>query len=299
MTGPFLTTTTTKQATRWQSLDKGQLIKWTVYSLLLINFGYYAFEEAHMASHTLRHGGTFLDWTEAFATTIDEFAWFGLLFMLELETYQLDESLEKRWVKWSIHGMRLVCYVFLAHTVYARTTTAIDVFQVQPANDITHLCQVADRDISFGHNFHYELVTPQNCAELGTGGTFYLLEPSVVTDAAGLAMEKKHAIVDFNDAIMWLLVIWAIELAVWLQNRDITGGILMLVSHSAKLIYAVLIFDGVFWAWSGHWVWAWDQFLWIAGFWAIESNLSEWRDEIREEETAHPSQLAATHSGKT
>jgi hypothetical protein len=31
-------------------------------------------------------------------------------------------------------------------------------------------------------------------------------------------------------------------------------------------------------------VYAWDQTLWIVGFWAIENNLSEWRDEIREEE---------------
>jgi uncharacterized membrane protein YphA (DoxX/SURF4 family) len=84
---------------------------------------------------------------------------------------------------------------------------------------------------------------------------------------------------------MWLLVVWAIELSVWLQNRDITGGILMVVSHAARVGYAVLLANAAFWAWTGHWVWGWDQFLWIAGFWAIERNLSEWREEIREE---HP-----------
>lgn len=277
-------TAATSFASRWQRLDKGQLVKWTVYSLLLVNWGYYAIEEFYIASHVLRQGGSFLQWTEEFATTIDEFAWFGLLFMLELETYSLDEALEKRWVRWSIHSMRLLCYVFLAHTVYARVISMVDVNAVEPAPAITTLCQVADKDISFVYNFRYEIVTSENCSSLATGTVFYMLDPSVITDTRGFELEKKQAWVDFQDAVMWLLVIWAIELAVWLQNRNITGGILMVVSHAAKLGYAILLVHAAYWIWTGHWVWAWDQFLWIAGFWAIERNLSDWREEIREEQ---------------
>lgn len=275
----------TRLAGRWQKLDKGQLVKWTIYSLLLLNWAYYAVEEFYIASHVLRNGGTFLQWTEEFATTIDEFAWFGLLFMFELETYSLDEALEKPWVKWSVHGMRLVCYVFLAHTVYARVNTMVDVNAVVPSTEITNLCQVADQDISFGSNYRYEIVTAENCDTLSNGSVFYMLEPTVITDSNGFELEKKHVWVDFQDAVIWLLVVWAIELAVWLQNRDITGGALMVVSHGARVGYAVLLIHAAFWAWTGHWVWGWDQFLWIAGFWAIERNLSEWREEIRDE---HP-----------
>ncbi|NCF63065.1 MAG: hypothetical protein GWP58_09460 [Gammaproteobacteria bacterium] len=275
----------TRLAGRWQKLDKGQLVKWTIYSLLLVNWAYYAVEEFYIASHVLRNGGTFLQWTEEFATTIDEFAWFGLLFMFELETYSLDEALEKPWVKWSVHGMRLVCYVFLAHTVYARVNTMVDVNAVVPSTEITNLCQVAGQDISFGSNYRYEIVTAENCDTLSNGSVFYMLEPTVITDSNGFELEKKHVWVDFQDAVIWLLVVWAIELAVWLQNRDITGGALMVVSHGARVGYAVLLIHAAFWAWTGHWVWGWDQFLWIAGFWAIERNLSEWREEIRDE---HP-----------
>ena len=158
--------TTSRLASRWQGLDKSQLVKWTVYSLLLLNWGYYAVEEFYISSHVLRQGGTFLQWTEEFATTIDEFAWFGLLFMFELETYTLDESLEKRWVKWSVHGMRLVCYIFLAHTVYARINSLVDVLAVEPSPVINELCQVAGQDISFGQNFRYEIVSSENCSAL-------------------------------------------------------------------------------------------------------------------------------------
>ena len=274
----------THLASRWQRLDKGQLVKWTIYSLLLLNWGYYAVEEIYIASHVLRNGGTFLQWTEEFATTIDEFAWFGLLFMFELETYSLDKALEKPWVKWSVHGMRLVCYVFLAHTVYARVNTMVDVFAVVPSTEITGLCQVADQEISFGSNYRYEIVTAENCGSLSSDTVYYMLEPTVITDSNGFALEKKHVWVDFQDAVIWLLVVWAIELAVWLQNRDITGGVLMVVGHGARVGYALLFINAAFWAWTGHWVWAWDQFLWIAGFWAIERNLSEWREEILEEQ---------------
>ena len=61
-------------------MDKGQVLKWTIYSLLLINWGYYFIEEIYISSHTLRQGGPFLEWTREFASTIDEFAWFGLHF---------------------------------------------------------------------------------------------------------------------------------------------------------------------------------------------------------------------------
>jgi hypothetical protein len=37
----------------------------------------------------------------------------------------------------------------------------------------------------------------------------------------------------------------------------------------------------------GHWLWAWDQTLWICGFWAIEYNMREWREEIELEQAEH------------
>ncbi len=264
--------------------DKAQIIKWTVYSLLLINWGYYFIEEIYISSHTLSQGGTFLKWAEEFATSIDELGWFGLIFMMELETYSLsDETLEKKKVVWSIHGVRILCYLLLAHTVLARYTTVVDFEAVEQSMEITNLCQVAGQDISFGENYRYIVVDQENCSEISQDDTFYFLEPTVITDTDGHRLEKKHVWVDMNDVVIWLLVVWAIELAVWLQNRDIAGGKLMLITHAAKIFYAVLFAHAAFWAYVGHWVYAWDQALWIVGWWAIENNLSEWRDEIREE----------------
>jgi hypothetical protein len=239
----------------------------------------------YIASHTLRQGGTFLQWTEELATTIDLLGWFGLLFMFELETYSLsEETLEKKGVRWSLHLVRLVCYILLAHTVYARFSAVNGFQQVAQEPQITSLCQVADQEISFGENYRYTIIDSSNCTELSEDSAFFYLDPSVITDSDGYRLERKLVYVAMNDVVMWLLVIWAIELAVWLQNRNIAGGRLMVVTHAAKFFYAVLFLHAGFWAYIGHWIYAWDQFLWIAGFWAIEKNLSAWRDEIREDE---------------
>ena len=47
--------------------------------------------------------------------------------------------------------------------------------------------------------------------------------------------------------------------------------------------YGVLIIDAVIWAATGYPIYAWDAFLWIFGFWAIELNLAEWEQERVEE----------------
>jgi hypothetical protein len=263
---------------------RAQRIKWTVYTLLLLNGAFYLFEEIQMASHTLRHGATFFEWTEAFATTIDNLAWYGLLFMFELETYTLeDDAFERRWVAWALHGVRLVCYVMLLHTVVARYTSLDDALHAPPRPDVTQLCQVADEGLSWGYNFAYENITAANCGEFSTDTQYYMLDPMVISDREGLAMERRQTAVDLSDALVWLFVIWAIELAVWLQNRDITGGLLMAASHAARIFYAVLFGHAAWWIYTGHYVYAWDQTLWILGFWAIERNLSEWREDIEEE----------------
>ena len=268
----------------WRRLDKSQVLKWTVYILLTLNWAYYFFDDWRMASFTLNEGGSFLDWARAFNTTIDEFGWLGLVYMFELETYALDDRVfENRALKWSVHGFRLLCYVLLAHTVFARVDDVRELKSLGRAGDVASLCQVADGDVSFGENYEYTPITSANCAGLSKSQQLYYIEPTVITDADGHELEVWLRWIDLEDAVVWLLVTWSIELEVWLQNRDVTGGLLMLVSHSAKVFYAVLLGNAAVWAWLGHWLYAWDQFLWIAGFWAIENNIAEWRSEILDE----------------
>ncbi len=236
-----------------------------------------------MAEHTLRNGGTLLDWTRAFGTSIDELAWFGLLFIFELETWVLSDEALKGWRGKALQGLRGICYVFLAHTILAWSMNMADLRDVQADPRIENLCQLAGQEISFTRNLQYTMITAENCNGLSNEQVFFMVDPSVVTDESGFRLDKITAWFDIQDAITWLLVVLSIELAVQLQERGITGGRLMLVSHAGKFFYTILLVDAGFWAWNGHWMYSWDQLLWIGGFMAIEMNVSEWRDELLNE----------------
>ena len=199
-----------------------QWIKGIVYTLLLINWGLYIADDVSIAAHTLRADSTFLDWTSAFATSFDEAAWFILLFVFELETYLLsDESFTPARVK-MMHGLRLVCYCFLAHTLYAYTDTATDLLDIEAEANTTQLCQLLDRDLSFGSNLEYNTLDESNCQTLSTDTQFYLVENgAVVTDTRGLQIERELTSIDLAEATVWLLILFLIELTLRLQEKGL------------------------------------------------------------------------------
>jgi len=261
----------------------GQLIKWTVYSLLLVNFFYYAWDEWVMAQHSLRQGGSLHDWVVAFATTIDELAWFGLLFLWELETYWLPYDWHKPWAKRTMVFLRLICYFFIFNTVVSRAIELNSIADLQPLAGIHSPCQLHGQEWSYTHNLEFTLIDRHNCDSFSSDTQFFAVKNTAITDTAGLKHERFSRYIDLQDAITWLLVMLSIEIAIWLQARDITGGPLMVASYAVKVFYALLLFHAATWVWNGHWLYGWDQVLWILGFLAIEMNVKDWREELEEE----------------
>ena len=51
-------------------------------------------------------------------------------------------------------------------------------------------------------------------------------------------------------------------------------------------LYLTLIAFGIYWASLSHWLYFWDELVWIGGFAAIEVNVSKWRDKLLEEKDA-------------
>ncbi len=269
-------------------VEKRQIIKWIIYSLLLVNFALYIRDDWQIALHTMRDGGSILQWTSAFATSIDESAWFILLFLLELETYILsDETLEGP-VKWILHAIRIPCYIFLAHTLYAFGNTVYDLSQVTPIAGITELCQLVAANVSYVDNLEYTLLDSDNCASLSSASQFFYTEPDlVVTDSYDLAVERHLAWIDLIEAITWLCILFSIELMVWLQERGITKGRLVRVTNISKVVLYLILWGAAgYWIFKGHYYFAWDEFIWISGFFFIEMNVSDWRKEIDETDMA-------------
>ncbi len=265
-----------------------QGIKWTVYTLLLINFGYYIAEDWNAAVHTLGPEAGLLDWAGEFATSIDEAGWFILLFMFELETYILEDEAWTGWVARLIHGVRAACYLMLAHTVYAYFVALMSLQAAGPVDGVQDLCELSETGVSYVYNLHYSGVTAASCSELSSADSFYWLEQgTLVSDAPGLALETELAWVDLAEAVIWLLIVLAIEVVVRLQNRNVTGGTLITVAKRSQIVlYLLLMAIAVYWATLSHWLYVWDEFVWIAGFAAIEMNIAEWRQDILDEQAA-------------
>ena len=270
------------------SLDVRQTIKWSVYALVIINFGFYIRNDWIIAGHTLYVGSSLLEVSRAFATTIDESAWIILLLLFELETYLLSDEPLSRTKTLLMQGVRVVCYISLAHTLYAYGVYLTEIYASVPVEGVTNLCQLIEKDLSYAFNLAYSDINSSNCASLSSANQFFYVDPPtffIVEDAAGLAIEKELAWIDMFEAIIWLLILLSIEVAVWLQDRNVGQGIIFKGLGIAKLcLYSLLWAAAGYWIYRGHYMFAWDEFVWIAGFVAIEMNIVEWRDEINDAE---------------
>ena len=139
-------------------------------------------------------------------------------------------------------------------------------------------------ELSYVYNLEYTEIDAATCGELSTATKFYRVgNDPVVSDIDGLNLERDLAIADLAEAVLWLLVLAAIEIAIRLQGRGITEGrLISAAKYSTYFVYASLIALGVYWATLSHWLYLWDELVWIGGFAAIEMNLSEWREEIQD-----------------
>ena len=266
-------------------LDFRQYLKIAIYSLLFVNFILYIIDDITIASYTMRNGGSFLEWTRAFATTIDESAWLILLFLFELETYLLsDQAFSRPMFSRIMYSVRIFCYVFLVHSVYAYSVIYVDLLEVELIPDISNLCELVPMDISFVRNLYYTEIDLKNCLLLSSDEVFYYTEPAlVVSDLSGLRLEKNLALVDILEVLIWLLILATIEIMVWLQDQSITrGSVISSMQVSKYLLYGSLWTIAAYWAYHGHYYFAWDEALWIIGFISIEMNVSDWRKEIEE-----------------
>ncbi|MFT5452719.1 MAG: hypothetical protein ACI9N9_002214 [Enterobacterales bacterium] len=270
-----------------------QLVKITVYILLLINYTLYIGDDWTNASYTMRDGGSILEWTAAFATTIDETAWLILLLLFELETHLLSYDPLSRLQTFMMNGTKFICYLSLFHTFYAASLYVYEISMITPIEQLNNLCDLVGKGVSFTSNLSYTDINDEVCATISTSSQFYYLDPlqKIITDSPGFIIETQSAYIDIIDVTTWLLILFTVEISVWLQNRDIvTGKLLKFLNITKFFLYAQLWIDMAYWGYRDHWIYAWDQFVWIAGFIAIEKNVVDWRKEINE----HENQL---HSG--
>ncbi len=261
-------------------------VKYSVYTALVINFGLY-FLDDYMAYHSaLAANAPMADVLERFSTSIDMAAWLGLVFLLELETHALPDEAFKGWLPKALRLARVICYSSIFYAAFAYTNSTLDNYKVAEIPNVDNICQLADKEIFLQTSvIDYIEITAENCATIAEGERFFKVDTDVsVIDEQTLKHIQWLGWIDVDNAIVWLIVVALIELEVWLQSNDrFSGRTLRVVRQVKTFFYLVLIGNATTWAITGYYLYTWDSFLWIFGFWAIELNLAEWeRDRLLE-----------------
>lgn len=264
-------------------------LKYIVYGSLIINTGRYMFDDIMAVQAALPHDASVLDYFTQVATSIDMVGWVGLVFLFELETYAVPDEKWTTWLGGMIRGLRVVCYVMIGFAAYGYTVETLENYDTTRIEAVANACQLADQGTSLQvSTFEYVEITSTNCAELSDNDTFYRVANEVsVVDEPTLKHIQWQGWLDVDNAYVWLIVVFLIEIEVWMQNRDrFSSPALTRVRVAKTFFYLILIANMLVWLFTGYYLYGWDAFLWIFGFWAIELNLAEWEME-RTEELAH------------
>lgn len=267
-----------------------QFVKWSVYTLLTVNFFFYFYDDFTVYKAAVANDAPWSEFFVSFATSIDVVAWLGLVYIFELETYVLSEEDYKGKLPWVLRMFRVLCYLLIFYAAYGYTQNTLDNYATSEVVGLTDLCQVADQGQSLQLNvIEFVEITSGNCSTISAGPPYYRIDINVsLIDAPTLDHVQKLGWPDVSNALAWLVIVFLIELEVWLQEADRFGSRALKLTRQVKTgFYLVLLLNVVIWTATGYGLWAYDSLLWIVGFWAIELNLAEWEQErVQELSTA-------------
>lgn len=257
--------------------------KYLVYMLLGFNVYLFLQEELDALSFTFAGGLEAGQLVQAFSATIDTAAWVILLLMFELETAALDDRNIHGLVKWTLHGLRGICYIALPYAFTGYYLELVTLYQVAPLA-ATDACSLADSGYALLVGLdEYVPLDAGNCAALGDH-VYKLAGFDILADGEALRSAQILAWVDVINAADWILVVVILEVEVRLQLRgDLSDRVLNTTKFFKLSAYAILFICAGYWGFAGDFLDFWDASLWLFAFIFIELNVFEWQYETYHE----------------
>lgn len=259
-------------------------VKYIVYVLLSFNIFLFLQEELLALEHTFVDGFELGQVIQVFSATIDTAAWVILLLVFELETSVLDDDRIHGPLKWSLHGVRLICY---AAVYYAFTGYYAELVTLYQVTDLG----VFDACANLGQGFsllldidEYAPLDASNCASVGANA-YQITGFDIV--ASGEVMQSVRLLgwTDLINSAAWLLVVIVLEVEVRLQLRGNLSDQIMSISKYVKFVlYGTLFAAAAYWGVAGDFLDFWDAALWLFAFLFIELNVFEWQQETSQQD---------------
>ena len=261
-----------------------QYFKYTIYLLLTLNFYFFFIED--LAAFSIRYSDSisFSEIITAYSASIDTIAWLILLWILEFETYILDDNYNNKLVDWLSVILKILCYVLIVYSFFGYSANLLFFYSVSPV-EISNLCSITQEQWMYSHTINeYTSITSQNCSSLSGSSEFLRFENTqAIVDSIGHQNIIWLGWIDVVNAGVWILVVIIIELNVRLQEKQKSKNLSMKLSSVNKYaFYPILFFNAFYWGLEGDFVDFWDAFLWLVAFIFIELNIIDWRDEIPE-----------------
>ena len=142
-------------------------VKYLTYGWLSLNGYLFWAGEAAAQDVTITGSLSLSEIIEVYSASIDTTFWILLVILLELETYVIDDEILKRTsVKWSMIGLRAICYVMIVYALYGyivKTAFQSDIVPFAIAN----ACNLVDQSFSIIVALEeYIPLTAANCQTL-------------------------------------------------------------------------------------------------------------------------------------
>ncbi|MEE4175718.1 MAG: hypothetical protein V2I57_15845 [Xanthomonadales bacterium] len=281
-------------------LEPGRLyvvFKYAVYLLLTVNL-YFFFREEYLAIPALfpegLNRGNFL---EAYSATLDTLAWVVLLWLFELETAVISDERLRGGLKGLLLAIKAVCYVFIVTAFFGYLGAWLQVTDLAPF--LADPCGLVATGGSWMETLdEYPVLDAASCAVLQGESLVRMNGTAIIGTVSASEAVGRLAMVDVINSGAWLLVVFALEVEVWLQLWDRLGPRLVrMMTTSKAVLYAVLFAAAVYWGFEGDFLDFWDAFLWLVAFVFIELNIFQWQAEVAEER-AHGHGVRAPDDGR-
>ncbi|MFO7549928.1 MAG: hypothetical protein R6W80_00870 [Haliea sp.] len=258
------------------------VVKYLVYLLLGLNVYLFLQEELFTLAAMGIESVSQSQLVQVFSATIDTAAWVILLLLFELETSVLDDSRIRGPVRWSLHGIRGLCYLVIVFAFLGYIGELGPLYDVLPFSG--EACALADQGwLVLTRLDEFVALDGQSCSVLGSD-VYQLQGTHVLAGASGLETAQRLAWVDVINAGVWILVVLVLEIEVRLQLRGmLSGAILQLSKYLKFVLYGVLFAAAVYWGVFGRFLDFWDASLWLFAFIFIELNVFEWQYESRQD----------------
>ena len=258
-----------------------KIFKYSIFALLGLNAVQYFLQDFAASQLVFSDGLPWLQVVEAYAVTIDTFAWIILLFLFDLETSFFSRTvLKKSEIKWFMGGIKALCYGFVIYALYGYIVRFSGMHSFE-LSGILDLCTHLDDDLVFMNSLDlFSSIDTENCTSLVRGEPLYLdPETNRITDIGTLSLSQNLALTDVVNASTWVLIVLILDADIWMKSRgDSAEPIVMAMNLVKGTLYSVLLGCAVFWGISGVFLDFWDAFLWILAFAFIELNVFDWSE---------------------